>query len=65
MRRSPTARCRFTGPSIVADYELLDLLISKKAKLDVTNEFGSTPLYDAAKAGDARMVKALLDAGAR
>ncbi len=47
------------------DYELLDALIAKKAKVDVTNEFGSTPLGEAAKLGDARMIKALLDAGAR
>jgi uncharacterized protein len=47
------------------DYEILDALIAKKAKVDVTNQFGSTPLAEAAKLGDARMVKALLDAGAR
>ena len=27
------------------DYELLDALIAKKAKVDVANEFGSTPLF--------------------
>ena len=47
------------------DYELLDALIAKKAKVDVANEFGSTPLAEAAKLADARMVKTLLDAGAR
>src|SRR5512140_2592991 len=47
------------------DYELVDALIAKKAKVDVTNEFGSTPLAEAAKLGDARMVKTLLDAGAK
>jgi ankyrin repeat protein len=47
------------------DYELLDALIAKKARVDVTNEFGSTPLAEAAKLGDARMVKTLLDAGAK
>ncbi len=47
------------------DYELLDALIAKKAKVDVSNEFGSSPLAEAAKLGDARMVKTLLDAGAR
>src|SRR4051812_48516409 len=46
------------------DYELLDALIAKKAKTDVTNEFGDTPLAEAVKVADARMVKALLDAGA-
>jgi ankyrin repeat protein len=46
------------------DYELLDALIAKKAKVDVTNEFGSTPLAEAIKLADARMVKTLLDAGA-
>src|SRR5215831_1274840 len=46
------------------DYELLDALIAKKAKADVTNEFGDTPLAEAVKVTDARMVKALLDAGA-
>lgn len=47
------------------DYVLLDALIAQKAKVDVTNEFGSTPLAEAAKLGDARMVKTLLDAGAK
>jgi ankyrin repeat protein len=46
------------------DYELLEALIAKKAKADVTNEFGATPLAEAVKVADARMVKALLDAGA-
>jgi uncharacterized protein len=46
------------------DYELLDALIAKKAKADVTNQFGDTPLAEAVKVTDARMVKTLLDAGA-
>jgi uncharacterized protein len=46
------------------DYELLDVLIAKKAKVDVTNEFGDTPLAEAVKVTDTRMVKTLLDAGA-
>jgi ankyrin repeat protein len=46
------------------DYELLDALIAKKAKADVTNRFGDTPLAEAVKVTDARMVKTLLDAGA-
>src|SRR4030095_16717739 len=46
------------------DYELIDALIAKKAKVDVINEFGSTPLAEAVKLADARMVKMLLDAGA-
>jgi len=46
------------------DYELLDALIAKKAKADVTNEFGATPLAEAVKVADIRMVKKLLDAGA-
>src|SRR5499427_6912106 len=46
------------------DYELIDALIAKKAKVDVANEFGATPLAEAVKLADARMVKTLLDAGA-
>src|SRR6476661_481465 len=46
------------------DYELIDALIAKKAKVDVTNEFGATPIAEAAKLADARIVKPLLDAGA-
>jgi len=46
------------------DYELIEALIAKKAKVDVTNEFGSTPLAEAVKLADARMVKMLLDGGA-
>src|ERR1700742_1724071 len=45
------------------DYELLDALIAKKAKVDVANEFGSTPLAEAVKVTNARMVKTLLAAG--
>jgi ankyrin repeat protein len=47
------------------DYEILDALIAKKAKVDVINEFGATPLTEATRLADARMVKSLLDAGAR
>src|ERR1700692_3399950 len=47
------------------DHELLDALIAKKAKGEVANDFGSTPLAEAAKLADATMVRALLDAGAR
>ena len=47
------------------DHELLQALIAKKAKVDVTNEFGSTPLAEAVNLADATMVKMLLDAGAR
>ena len=36
------------------DYELVDALIAKKAKVNVTNDFGSTPIAEAAKLGDAR-----------
>src|ERR1700704_3325489 len=46
------------------DYELLDALIAKKAKGAVANEVGSTPLAEAVKVADARMVKSLLAAGA-
>jgi ankyrin repeat protein len=46
------------------DHELLQALIAKKAKVDVSNEFGSTPLAEAARLADAVMVKMLLDAGA-
>ena len=46
------------------DYELIDALIAKKARVDVVNEFGATPLAEAVKLADARMVKMLLGAGA-
>jgi hypothetical protein len=36
---------------------LIDALIAKKAKVEVANEFESTPLAEAAKLADARMVK--------
>lgn len=45
------------------DYEILEALLAKKAKANVTNELGSTPLVEAVKLSDARMVKMLLDAG--
>ena len=47
------------------DHELLAALIAKKAKVEVANDFGSTPLAEAAKLADATMVNALLDAVAR
>src|SRR5215510_7798915 len=46
------------------DYELIQALITKKANLNVRNEFGLTPIAQAAELGDARIVKMLLDAGA-
>jgi len=46
-----------------ADYEVLEALIAKKAKANVTNELGSTPLTEAVKLNDERIVKMLLDAG--
>ena len=46
------------------DYELIDALIAKKAKVDVANEFGSYPLAEAVKLADARIVRTLLAAGA-
>ena len=45
------------------DYDLVDALIARKARVDVANEFGHTPLAEAVKQGDARMVKTLLGAG--
>src|SRR5690348_8437099 len=45
------------------DYEVLEALIAKKAKANVTNELGSTPLGEAVKLSDARLAKMLLDAG--
>jgi ankyrin repeat protein len=36
---------------------------ARKARVDVANEFGHTPLAEAVKQGDARMVKMLLGAG--
>jgi ankyrin repeat protein len=45
------------------DYDLMEALIANKAKADVRNELGSTPLAEAVKVGDSRMVKMLLDAG--
>jgi ankyrin repeat protein len=45
------------------DYEVLEALIARKAKANVTNELGATPLSEAVKVGEARMVKMLLDAG--
>jgi len=46
------------------DYELIEALVAKKARVGVTNAFGATPLAEAVRLSDARMVKMLLDAGA-
>jgi uncharacterized protein len=45
------------------DYDLVDALIARKARVDVANQFGHTPLAEAVRQGDARMVKTLLSAG--
>src|SRR3954464_10578403 len=45
------------------DYDLGDALIVRKARGGVAKEFGHTPLAEAVKQGDTRMVKALLGAG--
>src|SRR5437868_10056172 len=45
------------------DYAIVDALIAKKARVDVANEFGHTPLAEATRQGDLRLVKALLGAG--
>ena len=45
------------------DYEVIEALIAKKVRANVTNELGSTPLSEAVKLSDARIVKMLLDAG--
>lgn len=47
------------------DYEIVDALIARKARIDVTNEFGASPLREATRLQDARLVKTLLAAGAR
>ena len=47
-----------------SDHELVDALIARKARVDVANQgFGHTPLAEAVRQGDARMVKMLLGAG--
>jgi ankyrin repeat protein len=45
------------------DYEVMEVLLAKKAKADVRNELGSTPLAEAVKLSESRLVKMLLDAG--
>ena len=44
--------------------ELVDLLLTRGAKVDLRNRAGATPLHDAALGGDAGVVKMLLDHGA-
>src|SRR4051812_46143924 len=39
------------------DYEILSALLTKKATVNVRNEFGATPISMAAELGDAKMVK--------
>jgi ankyrin repeat protein len=46
------------------DYELVETLLKRGAKANVSNEFGATPLGEAVKLEDARLVKLLLNAGA-
>lgn len=47
------------------DAEMMDYMLkAKKSKVDVTDNFGNTPLLIAAQVGDVRMVKILMAAGA-
>jgi ankyrin repeat protein len=43
---------------------MVEALIEAGATVDVTNDFGTTPLTEAIKLGDVRLVRMLLDAGA-
>src|SRR5712671_6129498 len=45
------------------DAELVRALLDRKAKPDVTNNYGSSPLAEAVKVANARLVEMLLDAG--
>jgi hypothetical protein len=47
------------------DYDVAQALIAKKANVNVTNEFGANPITEAARQSDARLMKMLLDAGAK
>lgn len=50
---------------LAADGELVELLLSRKARPSPRNAFGSTPLLEAARLGDAALLDRLLKAGAR
>src|SRR5579862_8195589 len=58
-----------TSPLIWAvdrtEYESAQALIAKKADVNAVNQFGVTPLTSAARQSNARLVKMLLDAGAK
>jgi ankyrin repeat protein len=46
------------------DVQLVQRLIRARARVDARNEFGSTPIAEAANVGNAAVIRALLDAGA-
>ncbi len=48
-----------------SDYDVAEALLAKKANPNAVNEFGAMPLTRSRPANDARMVKMLLDAGAK
>lgn len=48
-----------------ADHEVAQALLAKKANPNAGNEFGALPLTEAARLNDLRLVKMLLDAGAK
>ena len=47
------------------DYDVAQALLAKKANPNAVNEFGAMPLTEAARLNDDRLVKMLLDAGAK
>ena len=46
-------------------FNAFEALLAKKATPNTVNEFGATPLTEAARLNDARLVKMLMDAGAK
>jgi ankyrin repeat protein len=47
------------------DYDVAQALLAKKANPNAVNDFGAMPLTEAARLNDDRLVKMLLDAGAK
>ncbi len=63
-RAAPTAPPRCTGPSTTTTLALVHAAARGRRRREGANEYGSTPMTEAAVVGDARVIEALLDAGA-
>jgi len=62
--RAPDGSTALHWATYQVDRELVQALLERGARADITNKFGSSPLAEAVKLGDVELVRMLLEAGA-